>query len=72
MSTLKSRLHRRQVDSKVFFFFLFEKPSFPGVVRPMEQATICLSMEEVAVHAGHVVLMEVDNNVFFVTYEWAQ
>ncbi len=32
------------------------------MVRPIDKASICLSLEEVAVHAGHKVLMKVDDN----------
>ncbi len=39
---------------------MFGPLSFPGIVRPIECTPICLSMEEVAVHAGHKVFMEVD------------
>jgi hypothetical protein len=30
------------------------------MVKPIEKVFICLSLEEVAVHAGHEVLMKVD------------
>jgi hypothetical protein len=33
------------------------------MVRPIEKAPICLSLEEVTVRAGHKVLMEVDDNI---------
>ena len=33
------------------------QPSFPGMIRPLEQAPIHLSMDKVAVHSGHEVLM---------------
>jgi hypothetical protein len=38
---------------------LFGQLSFPEIVRPIE-CTNCLSLEEVAVHAGMLVLMEAD------------
>ena len=44
----------------IFFFSLFGQPSFLSMVKPVEQAPICLSLEEVEVHAGHEGLMEVD------------
>jgi len=54
-------------DRNVFlFFFLWAhylslwQPSFPGMVKPIKKATICLFLEEVAVHSGNKVLMEVD------------
>ncbi len=43
-------------------FFLFGQPSFLIMVMPIEQVPISLSLEEVAVCAGHKVSMEVDNN----------
>ncbi len=46
----------------IFFFFLFRQPSFSRMVRPLGRGPICPSLEEVAGHAGHEVLMEVDNN----------
>jgi hypothetical protein len=33
-----------------------------SMVRPIDQTPDCLSMKEVAVHAGHQVLEEVDNS----------
>ncbi len=36
---------------------------FPGMVRPIEYAPIRLSFEEVAVRAGHEVLIEVDDKI---------
>jgi hypothetical protein len=45
------------------FSFLFGQPSFLGLARPIENVLICLSLEEIAVHAGHKVLMEVDKNI---------
>ncbi len=39
---------------------MFGPLSFPGMVRPIECSPIYLSLEEVTVHAGHKVLMEVD------------
>ncbi len=43
-------------------WFLFGHSSFPGMVSPIDWASVCLSLEEVAVHAGHEVFTEVDNN----------
>ncbi len=46
----------------MYFFFLFVigQLSFPGMVRPIEKATICMCLEEVAMYAGHKVLKLVD------------
>ncbi len=38
------------------------QPNFPRIVRPIDQAPICLSLEEVSVCADHQVLLEVDDN----------
>jgi hypothetical protein len=35
--------------------------SFPQIIRPIEWAPICLSLEGVAAHGGHEVLMEVND-----------
>jgi hypothetical protein len=37
-----------------------------SLVRPIEYATIYLSFEEVAVHAGKKVLVKVDNNILLI------
>ncbi len=36
------------------------------MVRPLEYSPIHLSLEEVTVHAGHKVLMEVDDNTLLI------
>ncbi len=36
------------------------------MVRPTEQAPICQSSEEVAVRAGHEVLMEIGNSILLI------
>ncbi len=41
-------------------FFLLGKLSFPRMVRPLEWAPIGLPLKEVAVHAGHKLLIEAD------------
>jgi hypothetical protein len=41
-------------------FISFGHPSFPEMVRPIEQVPICLSLEEVTVHAGNQGLMKID------------
>jgi hypothetical protein len=47
-----------------FFFFLLGQPSFHGMVRPIDEDPICLSLEEVTVRAGHKFLVNIDvNNV---------
>ncbi len=59
-------LDSTQRDSKksvcllIQFLFLFRQPSFPRLVRPIEQALIHLYQEEVAGCAGHKVLMVLD------------
>ncbi len=40
--------------------FLIKLLSFLGMVKPVEQAPICMCLEEVAMYAGHKVLMVVD------------
>jgi hypothetical protein len=47
-------------QQKRFFFYLFT--CFPRVVKPIDYAAIWLSLEGVAVLAGHKVLMDVDDN----------
>jgi hypothetical protein len=42
---------------------LIWQPSYLGIVRPIDEAPICLSEEEVIVRAGQEVLLEVDNSV---------
>jgi hypothetical protein len=37
------------------------------MVRLIELALICMSFEELAMRAGHKVLMEVDDNVLLIT-----
>ncbi len=41
---------------------MFGQPNFPGMVRPIDLASICLSLEEVAECAGREVLMKVVDN----------
>jgi hypothetical protein len=36
------------------------------MVRPIEKAPICLSLEEVTVRASHEVMMEVDDNILLI------
>jgi len=43
-------------------FLLIKQSGFPRMVRPIGYIPIHLPMEEVAMHAGHKVLMEVDDN----------
>ncbi len=38
------------------------QPSFPGMVWPIDKVHVLLSLEEVALHTGHRVLMEFDDN----------
>ncbi len=45
---------------------MFGQPSFLGMVRLIEYASVHLPMEEVAVHAGREVLMEVDDNILLI------
>ncbi len=45
-----------------FYFFSFVLPSYPALVRPINWATVHLSLIEVTVHACQGVLMEVDEN----------
>ncbi len=40
--------------------FLIKLLSFPGMVRPVEQAPICMCLEEAAMCAAHKVLMIVE------------
>ncbi len=44
------------------FFFLIYTWIFSRMVRPIDKAPISLSEEEVALHAGHKVLVEVDKS----------
>ena len=44
----------------VEYFFLLGQASFPIMVRPIEQAPIGISLEQVAVRAGHEVLIVAD------------
>jgi len=39
------------------------------MVRPIEYAHICLSSVEVAVRAGHKVLVEVDDNIRLIVWD---
>jgi hypothetical protein len=41
---------------------MIEQTSFSRMVRAIDWAPICLSLEEVAVRAGHDVLIKVDDN----------
>jgi hypothetical protein len=43
-------------------FFLIGQTGFPGMVRPIYQSHICLSLEEVTVPAANKVWLKVDNN----------
>ncbi len=36
---------------------------FPRMVRPMEEASIGLSLEQIPVHIGNKVLLKVDDNI---------
>ncbi len=36
------------------------------MLRPIEKASIWLSLEEVIVHAGHEALMEADDNILLI------
>jgi hypothetical protein len=49
-----------------FVFFLFWQMSFPGMVCPIVTAPIRLSLQNVDVHAGHEVLIEVDNSILLI------
>ncbi len=49
-----------------WFSTCLDSLSFPEMVRPVELAHICLSLDELAVHVGHEVLMEVD--LYFADY----
>ncbi len=50
----------------VHLLLLIGQPSFPGMVMPIDEAPICLSVEEVAVHAGNKVLMEIETSALIV------
>ncbi len=50
----------------VHLLLLIGQPSFPGMVMPIDEAPICLPVEEVAVHAGNEVLMEVETTALIV------
>jgi hypothetical protein len=45
------------------YFYYLDSRVFPRMVRPLRYSPIHLSLEEVTVHAGHNVLMEVDNKI---------
>ncbi len=52
----------KDAKSQLFNFLLvWGQPSFSRILKPIEQAPISLSLEEVTVRAGHKVLMEVDD-----------
>ncbi len=44
------------------FLFLIGQLSFPGVVGPIDLATLCLSLGEVILRAGPVVSVQLDDN----------
>jgi hypothetical protein len=46
-----------------FFFFLIEQLNFPRMARPIEKASIHLSLAEVTLKPAHKVLIEVDDNI---------
>jgi hypothetical protein len=54
---------RAGLEPPNFFFFIFGQPSSDGMVRPIKWANICQSLEEVTLHAGHEVLMGVDDSI---------
>ncbi len=37
------------------------------MLRPIEYASICLSLEEVILHAGHEALMEANDKILLIT-----
>ncbi len=43
-----------------FFYFFLEQPNFPRIIRLIEYFPIHWSLKEIAVHAGHEVLIVVD------------
>ncbi len=51
------------MEALVAEYFLFVQPSFPIMVRPIEKAPISLSLEQVAVRAGHEVLTNISQIV---------
>ncbi len=48
------------------FPFLNGQPSFVRMIRPIEKAPICLSLEKVALCAANEVLVEVDDNILLI------
>ncbi len=42
---------------------MFGQKSIPGMVRSIEEAPICLYLEEVTVSAGHNIMIDVDANI---------
>jgi hypothetical protein len=46
---------------KFFLFFLIGQPSLPGVVRPVDEVPICLTLEEVDKIADDEVFVEDDS-----------
>ncbi len=44
------------------FSALIEQPSFQRMVRPVDQAAVCLPREEIAAHAGHEGMVKTDDN----------
>ncbi len=55
-------VYTEQNNTELLFFIW--QPSYLGInARPIDQAPICLSEEEVIVRAGQEVLLEVDNSL---------
>jgi len=50
------------LNNLCFFFLLLGQPSFPSMSRPIYLPISFYPLEDAAVHAGHKVLMEVDDN----------
>ncbi len=50
------------VTDSFFFFSLLGQMSFPINVGQIYYGPICLSLEDVTVHAGHKVMAEADDN----------
>jgi len=61
-------VHTEQNNTELLF--LIWQPSYLGIVRPIDEAPICLSEEEVIVHAGLEVLLEVDNSLLIDGNPW--
>jgi hypothetical protein len=51
------------------FLFLIGQLSFPGVVGPIDLAILCLSLGEVILRAGPVVLVQLDDNSVLIVYD---